>query len=77
MSMTYTVIKAFTDLQDDGHKYHVGDTYPRDGYEPTVSRITELSGSRNRQRTPLIEAAKVADAAEAEETKPRRRRKQD
>lgn len=73
--MTYTVIKAFTDLQDDGHKYHVGDTYPREGYEPTVSRITELSGSRNRQRTPLIEAAKVADVAE--QTKPKRRRKQD
>lgn len=75
--MTYTVIKAFTDLQDDGHKYSIGDIYPREGYEPTVSRITELSGSRNRQRTPLIEAVKVAVDAEAEETKPKRRRKQD
>jgi len=50
----YKVIKNFTDLQDDNYKYEVGDEYPRLGLKPSISRITELSGSNNKQRTPLI-----------------------
>lgn len=50
----YKVIKLFTDLQDNNYKYEVGDEYPRLGLKPGVSRITELSGSNNKQGTPLI-----------------------
>lgn len=50
----YKVIKLFTDLQDNNYKYEVGDEYPRLGLKPSVSRIAELSGSNNKQGTPLI-----------------------
>lgn len=38
------VIKAFVDKQDGGRLYEpgVGNTYPREGYEPTVERIIFL-----------------------------------
>lgn len=51
----FRVIKLFTDLQDDNYKYEVGDEYPRLGLKPSLARIKELSGSDNRQGTPLIE----------------------
>lgn len=71
--MTYKVIKFFTDLQDKNHAYNVGDVYPREGLAPTNERIAELSSSRNRQRTPLIEAVEdevetVEETVEDEET---------
>ena len=51
----FRVVKLFTDLQDDNYKYEVGDEYPRLGLKPSLARIKELSGSDNRQGTPLIE----------------------
>lgn len=51
----YRVIKFFTDIEDKEHAYHVGDPYPRVGYEPSEKRIEELSGFKNRMREPLIE----------------------
>lgn len=59
----YKVIKYFVDLQDvkktkSGNiytEYNVGDTYPREGLEPSAERIAELAGSDNKQHTPLIE----------------------
>lgn len=51
----FRVVKLFTDLQDDDYKYEVGDEYPRLGLKPSLARIKELSGSDNRQGTPLIE----------------------
>ena len=51
----FRVIKLFTDLQDDNYMYEVGDEYPRLGMKPSLARIKELSGSDNRQGTPLIE----------------------
>ena len=69
--MKYRVIKMFTDLQDKEYAYQVGDTYPREGLSPTDERIAELSGSRNRQGKPLIEAIPeepVVDNPETEET---------
>ena len=59
----YKVIKLFYDLQDVKEtkngpvytEYKVGDTYPRKGLKPSAERITELSGSDNKQHTPLIE----------------------
>lgn len=55
----YEVIKYFTDLQDNNHPYKVGDIFPRQGKEVTKERIAELSGSNNKQHTPLIK--EVAD----------------
>jgi len=53
--MMYKVIKYFTDLQDDNHAYHEGDTYPREGLEVLASRFKELSGKNNLRGEPLIE----------------------
>ena len=50
----YVVIKSFGDLQDDGHIYEIGDTYPRKGLKPKKSRIEELIGSENKRKMPLI-----------------------
>ena len=51
----YRVIKHFVDLQDNNHKYDVGDTYPRKGLNVLQSRINELATNKNLQKTPLIE----------------------
>ena len=51
----YRVIKHFVDLQDNNHKYDVGDTYPRKGLDVLQSRINELATNNNLQKTPLIE----------------------
>ena len=51
----YKVIKHFVDLQDNNHKYDVGDTYPRKGFNVLQSRINELASDKNKQKTPLIE----------------------
>lgn len=51
----YKVIKHFVDLQDNNHKYDVGDTYPRKGLNVLQSRINELASNKNKQKTPLIE----------------------
>ena len=53
--MAYKVIKLFTDLHDNDYLYNVGDTFPRKGISVTEERIAELSGSVNKQHTPLIE----------------------
>lgn len=69
----YKVIKLFTDLQDNGHKYEVGEEYPRLGLKPSLARIAELSGSDNRQKTPLI--VEVDDLAEKQEAENKPKRK--
>lgn len=58
----YKVIHFFTDLQDKGHPYHVGDTFPREGIEVSEERLMELSGSQNKQGKPLIELSIVESA---------------
>ena len=40
--MIYRVIKTFTDMQDNNHKYSVGDTFPRTGLSVTQKRLEEL-----------------------------------
>lgn len=50
----YSVVKMFHDLQDNAHEYNIGDTYPREGYEPSLSRIDELTSNQNKQGVPLI-----------------------
>ena len=56
--MTYRVIKYFTDLQDNGYAYNVGDTFPHEGKQVKPSRIAELASDKNRRKIPLIELVK-------------------
>lgn len=51
----FTVIKSFTDLQDNDYLYLEGDTYPRDGLEVSEERLAELSTTANRRGEPLVE----------------------
>lgn len=50
----YKVLCSFADLKDDKYIYAVGDTYPREGYEPDKERIKELCGSENAFGKPII-----------------------
>lgn len=81
----YKVIKKFTDLQDNGYIYEVGDEYPRENLVVDKNRIGQLLGDKNRQKTPLIEEVKTKlikakdveepkeEVEEVKETKPKRR----
>lgn len=51
----YRVIEYFTDLQDGGYAYNVGDEYPREGVAADAERISELSGNKNKRGIPLIQ----------------------
>ena len=53
--MRYTVIRDFTDLQDNNFKYRVGDEFPRPGMKVSDERIDELSTTKNRKGLPMIE----------------------
>lgn len=52
--MSYKVIHAFTDSQDFGHIYRVGDIYPRSGLRVAEARLKELASTKNKRKTPLI-----------------------
>ena len=62
----------FYDLSDNGHKYEVGDEYPRKGVQANEKRVAELSSKNNRRGIPLIVAE---TSAEEEEKKPARKTK--
>ncbi len=62
----YKVLTKFTDLQDNNHKYHAGDIFPREGLKASADRIKELSTSTNRRGIPLIE--KVEESKKSEKT---------
>ena len=49
----YTGLITFGDMQDSGHIYHVGDSYPREGYTPEKARNDELIGSENAFGKPI------------------------
>ena len=51
----YKVIKHFIDLHDNDHSYNEGDIFPREGVDVSKERIEDLTGSNNKQHTPLIE----------------------
>lgn len=54
----YRVIEFFTDLQDGGHAYNVGDNFPRQGVTVSDKRLQELSGVENKRGKALIEPVK-------------------
>ena len=55
----YKTIAFFRDLQDNGHTYRPGDTFPRGGLTVNAARIAELSGNDNARGYPLIEAVET------------------
>ena len=70
----YKVVEFFHDLQDGGHAYKPGDTFPRDGVNVSDERIAELSGFANRRGMKLIEKVeKVEKAEKAEKVVPKKR----
>ena len=62
----YKAIEYFTDLKDNGYKYRLGDTYPRDGYTPSEERINELASDKNKRGRAVIEL--VAESKAVAET---------
>lgn len=79
--MTYTVITAFVDLQDDNRLYRVGETYPRSGKTVSADRINSLLSANNALGVSLIkenenrtENAEKTAETKAETKAPRTRR---
>ena len=64
----YRVVEYFTDLQDNGHAYNVGDIFPREGVEVSAERLEELSSSKNKRGKALIELVKEKASKAADET---------
>lgn len=72
----YKAVFRFADLQDNWYIYEVGDSYPREGYEPTPERIAELAGTKNKVGKVLIERVKKAEkkAEDVAEKTPRKKK---
>ena len=67
----YKAIVYFTDAQDNGYQYNVGDTFPRVGLVVTPERTRELLSGDNKRGVPVIEEAYDLDikaSLSAEET---------
>lgn len=60
----YKVINFFTDGQDNGHPYNVGDEYPRKGLKPTAERVRGLLGSSNKRGRPMIVEVEEVETAD-------------
>lgn len=67
MSLMYKTIKSFSDLEDGGHVYLVGDVYPRAGKSASKERIKELSGRNNKLKAPLIEKVQIEGRKKSED----------
>ena len=74
----YRVIVFFTDIQDGGHAYNVGDIFPREGVTVSEQRLKELSGAENKRGKALIEAVKSkkaeAEPVEVEQEQPKKKK---
>lgn len=66
----YIVLKNFTDLEDNGHKYTMGEEYPRKGYEPTEERVKALVSGNNKAGIKLLKEVKAPKKVEPKEEKP-------
>ena len=64
--MVYKVLDYFTDLQDNSYEYNEGDTYPREGLNPSDDRIHELASDENVRGVPIIEAVEEISKAKVE-----------
>lgn len=65
----YIVLKSFKDLEDGGHKYLMGEEYPRKGYTPTEERIKALSSEDNKACMKLIKEVKATNIEAEDEPK--------
>lgn len=63
----FRTVVSFTDLQDSGYLYNVGDEFPHVGFSVSEERLAELASANNRRGVPLI---KKVDEAEPQEEKP-------
>lgn len=70
----YKVVYQFKDLKDKDHIYNVGDEYPREGAQPTIARIKELSGDTNKIGKPLIVEVPQEETEPKTEDKPKPKR---
>lgn len=68
----YIVLKNFKDLEDGGHKYLMGEEYPRKGYTPTEERIKALSSEDNKACMKLIKEVKATKTED--EAKPAKKK---
>ncbi len=48
MEKYIVIYERFKDLEDNEYIYEKGDTYPREGLEPSKERIKELSTKKNK-----------------------------
>lgn len=71
----YRVVNYFTDLQDGGHPYEIGDAFPRKGLKVSEERIKELSTNANAQKRPLIEEVNDGNSDSIKPAKSRLRTK--
>jgi len=55
----YKALVDFVDLQDNNHRYHAGDPFPRKGYDPGEDRIKELLSSSNLRGIAVITEEKL------------------
>lgn len=65
----YKVIEPFVDLQDDHHRYAMGDIFPRSGHDVSEERINELCTGKNRRNKVLIIAIEEPKKADKEPEK--------
>ena len=56
----YTVIKDFTDLEDDNHVYRKGDKFPRKG-RAKKERIEALTSKNNKRGEIVVETVSEAE----------------
>ena len=70
--MKYVVTKRFADLTDNKHLYAVGDIFPRSGLSVSEDRLLELSSTRNKEGTPLIEKVKDNEHDDGALSKPQK-----
>lgn len=71
----YIAIEYFKDLKDSGYKYHAGDVFPRQGYNPSAGRIAELLSANNKRGRAVIAEVTQAEPVEEKPVKRRGRKK--
>jgi len=71
----YKALVNFVDLRDNNHRYHAGDSFPREGYEAGDDRIAELCSDQNKLGKPVIAEEKPVDKVPADKPKKGKQKK--
>ncbi|WP_017154126.1 hypothetical protein [Bacillus bingmayongensis] len=56
--MSYVVINAFRDKEDNDLLYQVGEKYPKSDYKPTKKRLNELSKEHPKHKCVFLKEMK-------------------